>query len=277
MIGQRELLKRINSQIEKDKFPRVSIIIGGKGSGRKTLANYISARLEHGLTYVAPTSNAAKHILELAYQVSPALPMLYVLSDCDEISYETSDLLISALNDLPYETYFILTCENLNNIPVEVRRNAVTYVMESYSEEDKLDWFYDNEIVLEENQEDFILNVASNIGDMNQLCMLDIDDFREHIDFIFAYVTHDAENPHEITSKIASDIGDDKFPLRLVMKAFIAVCADKADSADSVVYCTLIAVTGDMLQKLSERGSNEESVLEEWLSSVKFQWENIKG
>ena len=277
MIGQRELLKRINSQIEKDKFPRVSIIIGGKGSGRKTLANYISARLEHGLTYVAPTSNAVKHILELAYQVAPALPMLYVLSDCDEISYETSDLLISALNNLPYEAYFILTCENLNNLPVEVRRNAVTYVMESYSEEDKMDWIYENEIFLDEEQEQFVLDVASNIGDMNQLCMLDVDDFREHIDFIFAYVTHDVENPHEITSKIASDIGDDKFPLRLVMKAFIAVCADKADSTDSVVYCTLIAVTGDMLQKLSERGSKEESVLEEWLSSVKFQWENIKG
>ena len=277
MIGQKELLKRINSQIEKNKFPRVSIIIGENGSGRKTLANYISAKLEHGLTYVAPTSNAVKHILELAYQVSPAFPMLYVLSDCDEISNETTQLLLSTLKNLPYEAYFILTCENLNNIPVEIRSNTVTYVIEPYSEEDKMDWFYDNEIVLEEDQEDFILNVASNIGDMNQLCMLDIDDFREHIDFIFAYVTHDAENPHEITSKIAFDIGDDKFPLRLVMKAFIAVCADKADSADSVVYCTLIAVTGDMLQKLSERGSKEESVLEEWLSSVKFQWENIKG
>ena len=277
MIGQRDLLKRINSQIEKDKFPRVSIIIGGKGSGRKTLANYISARLKHGLTYVAPTSKAIEHILELAYQVKPTIPMFYVLSDCDEISYEADNVLMSALKNLSYEAYFILTCENLNNIPVEIRRNAVTYVMESYSEEDKMDWIYDNGINLDEDQEQFVLDVASNIGDMEQLYRLDIDDFREYIDFIFAYVTHDAENPHDITFKIASGIGDDKFPLRLVMKAFIAVCADKADSADSIVYCTLIAITGDMLQKLSERGVYEESVLYEWLSSVKFQWENIKG
>ena len=49
MIGQRELYNKIDGQIRRDKFPRVSILIGEKLSGRKTLAYEISEKLDCGI------------------------------------------------------------------------------------------------------------------------------------------------------------------------------------------------------------------------------------
>ena len=41
MIGQTNLQSRIEQLIENGTFPRFSILVGPKGSGKKTLANWI--------------------------------------------------------------------------------------------------------------------------------------------------------------------------------------------------------------------------------------------
>ena len=45
MIGQKELLQVLSSQIEKGDFPRFSILVGQEGSGKKTLTKSIAYAL----------------------------------------------------------------------------------------------------------------------------------------------------------------------------------------------------------------------------------------
>lgn len=265
MIGQRELLKRIDRQVELNRFPRVSIIIGEKGSGRKTLANYIAGSLDHGLTYIAPTSHAIEHILKLAYQVAPAVPMLYVLTECDNISEETTKLLLYTIKDLPYEAYFILTCENLNNIPLKIKNNAVTYIMESYSYEDKCDYL--NNINLPDEEKEYILEVATNIGEVKEMCEMNTKLLRKSIRDIL-----NALKTNENSLIDAYNENDDRFPLHILWRAFKQACSEQAQIADNpVIYCRLMAITGDYLQDISDTDSTED-LFYEWLSEIENEW-----
>lgn len=51
MIGQKNLIKTISDQIENEVYPRFSILVGQKGSGKKTLADMIPGFLRVQITH----------------------------------------------------------------------------------------------------------------------------------------------------------------------------------------------------------------------------------
>lgn len=269
MIGQRELLNKITAQIEKDRFPKVSILIGEKGSGRKTLAYEISKRLNCGITFVPPTSEGIARIFNVAYKVDSALPMVYVFTECDSLNKKYMDVIRVMTQNVPNNAFLILTCEMLDNIFPVIKSKSVTYMLEPYSDEDKFDYLDDvkreNQMCLLEEDEDFIVEVASNISELKMFIDMDVSSFKK---YVIEAVTYIVNKPNDISTDIASKIAfkeeDSKYPLRLFWKAFIAICGDLARTTnDSLMYCRFIAITGDSLQQLPIDIS-EEKVYYEW-------------
>ncbi len=277
MIGQRELLKKIDGQIERGKFPKVSILIGEKGSGRKTLAYHISQKMNLDMCVVNPTLDEITEVYNDLHKETPLLS-IYVFDDGDFIPDEATDILKKMIAD-GVETTFIIICELLDNIPQEIKEKSVTYMMESYYDDDKFDFLYKTGINnLNRDDEEFVIDTASNLSDIESLCALDIRDFKKYVNFVLDNLVSDAFIPSTNTSKIAFNEEDDKFPMRIFLKAFMTICGDRMRiEGNSLMYCRFIAITGDTLQRMIGDSSDNEKVFDVWEATIRFEYKKFRG
>ena len=92
IIGQKDLLDRIDYLIENDKLPRFIILVGAKNSGKKLIANYISDKL--GATFVPCTLKAddVREVIDESYKQSEL--MCYMWADSDNMSITSKNAIL---------------------------------------------------------------------------------------------------------------------------------------------------------------------------------------
>ena len=285
MIGQRELLKKIDGQIERGKFPKVAILIGEKGSGRKTLARHISRKMnEENVTSfdvitVVPT---LQDINEAYKYLKNGFTGFCIFDNFDFVpdsaKYTLMTLLEYTKNEFK-DIYFIFTCEDFENLPQRIKDNAVSYSLEPYYEDEKFDFIYEEGIsISNNNDEEFVIETATNLDDIKTLCSHNIAEFKSFVEKSLDYVMSDTDISPEIASKIALKGEVDKFPVRLYWKAFMTVCGDRMRTdGNSLMYCRFIAITGDALQQIIGNDSSVREVFDSWEVSIREEYENFKG
>lgn len=277
MIGQKILLDRISGQIEKDRFPRFSILIGEKGSGKSELAKNIGQMLGIGI-WLAPDTKAdtIRGIIETSYKAE--LPVLYIIPDCDNMSSASANALLKVTEEPPHNAYFIITCENEENLLSTIRSRGVTYMLEPYTYEDKCDYMNDlllsGQTTISTEDEEFVLDVVSNIGEISQLLSMDILAFKNFVNLVIDNIADVSDsNSFKIGDKIATKDEEDKYNLRLFWKAFNALCVDRMSTTNEPLkYARAIGITGDMLQQLNIRGINKQMLFDQWIIQIREEW-----
>lgn len=274
MIGQRYLLERINGQIDRNRFPRFSIFIGDKGSGKKCLASTIADYLKYPISFVDTKVDAIREVIEASYTID--LPIIYVIADCDNMSSAAANALLKVTEEPPKNAYFILTCENVDNLLATIKSRGVTYMLEPYTYEDKCDYIEQQGVPEFEEDENFILDVASNLGEVQQLLNMDISQFRKYVDLVVDNVAEVSDsNAFKIGDKIALKDEEDKYDLRLFFKAFKSICNDRMknpDEQDPLKYGRAIAITGEKLSQLNIKGINKQELFDTWILDIREEW-----
>ena len=273
MIGQRYLLERIKGQIERNRFPRFSILIGDKGSGKKCLANTIGNYLKYPVAFVDIKVDAIREVINTAYKID--LPVIYVIADCDNMSSAAANALLKVTEEPPKNAYFILTCENEENLLQTIKSRGVTYMLEPYGYDDKCDYIEQQGVPEFEEDENFILDVASNPGEVQQMLKMDISQFRKYVDLVTDNIAEVSDsNAFKIGDKIALKDEEDKYDLCLFWKAFRSVCTDRmrCDTTDPLKYARAIAITGEKLSQLNIRGINKQELFDTWILDIREEW-----
>lgn len=274
MIGQRELSSRIEHQLYNQKFPRFSIIIGERGSGKRTLAYEIAKKLQSVVCEVTTKVDDIRKVVENAYNVG-ALNVVYLIPDADNMTSAAANALLKITEEPPNSAYFILTCESLDNVLPTIRSRGVSYMMEPYSYEDKCDYLDSQFCRLQTSEKEFILNVSSTIGDEAQLLQMRLP---EYIDYINLVVDNIAEvpgsNAFKIGDKVALKDEGDKYDLKLFFKSFNSICVDRMLSGgeDALHYGRCVAITGDYLQQSVVRGINKQMLFDNWILDIRNEW-----
>ena len=272
MIGQRALQDKITGQIIKDRFPRFSILIGEKGSGKKMLAREISHQMFANFVVSDIKVEAIRNIIELSYKVNEKT--VYIIPDCDNMSGASANALLKVTEEPPKNAYFILTCENEENLLPTIRSRGVTYMLEPYTYEDKCDYLKSYFWHLEESLIEFILEIASNMGELNYLVDLDMSEFQDYVNLVVDNIAEvSGSNAFKIGEKIALKDEEDKYDIRVFWKAFRSVCVDRmTKDEDPIKYANAIAITGDCLSELNIRGVNKQMLFDKWLLSIREAW-----
>jgi DNA polymerase-3 subunit delta' len=270
MIGQTVLRERINGQIERKKFPRFSILIGEKGSGKKTLAKEIAKNLGISAVMTETTVDNIRQVIDDCYKIIE--PLVFILPDCDNMSSAAANALLKVTEEPPQRAYFILTCESIDNLLPTLKSRGVTYMLEPYSYEDKCDYL-DNLEMSDEDME-FILGVSSTIGDVKTMSEMNITEFKDYVELVIDNIAEvSVSNAFKIGDKIALKDEEDKYNLKLFWKAFNAVCVDRMKQSDyPVMYSNAIAITGDFAQQLHIRGINKQMLFDGWLLKIREAW-----
>ena len=134
MIGQKHLQSRIEQLITDRTFPRFSILVGPKGSGKKTFANWIITKIvrHEALSYsqVCPDVkiDTIRQIIESAYKTIST--NIYVIPDADTMSNAAKNALLKVTEEPPNNAYFIMTLEDENNTLETIRSRGTVFHMD---------------------------------------------------------------------------------------------------------------------------------------------------
>ena len=125
MIGQKYLKKYVQTLIDEDNFPRFSIFVGPKGSGKKRfLREYFEG--------IYPEDNKVekkKKIIDMAYKVSHKT---FIIPDADDMSNAAKNALLKVVEECPNDNYFIMTLEDEVNTLGTIRSRAQIFYMDMY-------------------------------------------------------------------------------------------------------------------------------------------------
>ena len=145
-------------------------------------------------------------------------------------------------------------------------------MLEPYSYEDKCDYLHTCHKQISEEDEAFILEVATNIGEVQMLLNLDVPAFKEYVELVIDNISEvQMGNAFKIGEKIALK-DDNKYDLRLFWRAFSCLCVDRMVGEDALKYAVAVAITGDALQQLSIKGINKDMLFSTWVLDIRSEW-----
>lgn len=256
MIGQVELKEKLNSQIVNSTFPRCSIIVGQRGSGKRTLAKYIADELKAQCVITDGKIDEVRQVIKLAN--SSHTKTVYVFADADKMSNNAENALLKLLEEPPNNAYIIVTVQAEEKLLPTIRSRGVIYHMQPYTP---------NEIIEYHGEaNDIIKQVCETPGDVDLLV-------RSGIDTVYSYAELVADNIGEVTganalkigSKIAFKDEEDKIDILTFFKTFLGVCYNRIDTQ----YAEWILITLNSMQQLTIKGVNKSMLFDDWVLSCR--------
>jgi len=256
MIGQKYLKKYVNTLLDENNFPRFSIFVGPKGSGKKRfLREYFEG--------IYPEDNkvdSIRKIIDMAYKVAHKT---FIIPDADDMSNAAKNALLKVVEECPNDNYFIMTLEDEVNTLVTIRSRAQIFYMDMYFPKDLTD--YADAIGIKDEEElKIIADVCTTPGDINILCKQGVKDFYDYTKLVLENVADvSLANALKIPDKLALKDGDDGYDLRLFLRMFMSLCITNQANARWVEY------TSRCLTKMRIKGINKQMLLDTWILSLR--------
>lgn len=274
MIGQKNLLKIIDEQIDMEEFPRFSIIVGAEGSGKKTLTLSLAYALECQRVFIEPKVDAIREMIRNAYKVQT--PTLYVILD-GNMSESAKNAMLKICEETPKNAYICMLVSNTANILDTIRSRAGIYYMQPYTPDELLE--YAN--VVDEKQKEIIMDLCETPGDVDKLLFTGINEF-------YSFVEKVVDNIAEVSSANALKIAEqidiknndaEKYDIALFLRAFKSVCGNRMrkavaenDLESQLYYSAGIKVVTNTLAQLNITGINKGALLDIFILDIRREW-----
>ena len=256
MIGQKYLKKYVKTLIENGSFPRFSIFVGPKGSGRKRfLREYFDG--------VYPEDNkvdSIRKLIDMAYKVGF---QTFIIPDADDMSNAAKNALLKVVEECPNDNRFIMTLEDEVNTLETIRSRAQIFYMDMYFPKDLRD-YADAVGIKDEEELKIVADVCTTPGDVNILCKHGIKEFYDFTKLVLENVADvSLANALKIPDKLSLKDGDEGYDLRLFLKMFMSLCIANQVNVRWVEY------TSRCLTKLRIKGLNKQMLLDTWILSLR--------
>lgn len=275
MIGQKNNLQFFQTCIDNNCFPRFIIITGEKGSGKKTMANYIAKKCLKGFE-IHPGNGveAVREAIENSYRCAGTT--VYIFSDADKMSVQAKNAMLKITEEPPRQAYFIMTVESMNNTLATLKSRGTEVQMESYTQ-DELASLVENP---SENDE-LALRIASNPGQLQDLQQLNTREF-------YAFCEKVLDNVASVTGVNAFKIGNsfkfkddgEGYDSILFFECIKAICLDRSKSAESKeelkAYQSTIRVTNQYKRDFFLTGVKKDSTFDMWILEMRDIWQEVE-
>lgn len=277
MIGQTNILNIIDEQIFMDEFPRFSIITGPKGSGKKTLANYIVKQLNIQPYIVEDVKvESIRKLINDSYKIADK--MVYIISDADTMSLASRNALLKVTEEPPHNAYFIMTVSNFDTVLPTLRSRASVYHMQPYTEQEILE--YADGKYKTTKEVGIIADLCETPGDVDKLLDIGITEFYEYVEKVVNNIASvSSANAFKIANQIAFKDSDDGYDVDLFLRAFKSVCGVEMrkavaenDTEGQMWYSAGIKVVSKALSQLGTSGINKSAVFDIFILDIRREW-----
>lgn len=263
MIGQRCVQQQIKAAMERKALAHFIILVGEKGSGRKTLASEIAKLLNANYAVVDKGVDAIRAVIDDSYSI--ATKMLYVL-DGDNMSSAAKNSLLKITEEPPKNVWFVLTVSDLEQTFDTLTSRACIYRLDNYTKADisrfagSGDWRFPN--------------FCSNKYEVDLLLGYGIDEFHKFIKLVVDNIdVASGANALKIEEKIAFKDTDNGYDMKIFLQAFRTECIDRVQQfdeyPDKMKYLDWIDITTEKLAILRTPTINKQALFDMWVFDVR--------
>lgn len=270
MIGNTKLIEFIQGQIDKGTFPRFSIIVGKKGSGRKTLANKIFTMFDKGVFAEVGTGIAdVREMIAEAHRLV-GVRSVYLIPDADDMSTPAQNALLKVVEEPPNNAYFIMTLEDVHNVLETIQSRGNTYVVQNCTKS-QIQEYAKETCGLSGKALEIVTRFCETIGEVNDLVQYGPAEFNKFMLLVADNIDSvSLANALKIAEKVAVKDEADKYSLKMFLTAFLTICGERM--VEDVKYMEWSLITSKALKKLHTiRGINKQMVFDDWVFDVR-EW-----
>ena len=270
MIGQERLKEQIDAII--DNFPRFSIIQGARGSCKFTVAKEIANRIldENGaLLVVGKGIDDVRGAIRDAYRLKNTT--VFIMTNVDTMSVPAQNALLKVTEEPPYNAYFVLTANNVDNLLPTIRSRASVFNMDPYKPSELIEYAGEQSDEVKE----IISVICDTPGDVDILLEMGAVEFYEYVEKVFDNIdTVSESNAFKISDKIALKQDSSGYDLILFLKAFMSICVRKLCELrkigeDGTKLRSVVIITSNALSELRVASINKVMLFDCWLMNVR--------
>ena len=276
MIGQHNLQSQIEQLVKDGTFPRFSILVGPRGSGKKTLAREIAKKIPNALVFdIGLSVEDVRVSIENAYKMINTV--VRIIPDADTMSNAAKNALLKVTEEPPNNAYWIMTLEDENNTLETIRSRGTVFHMDRYTPDEIAEYYGDNYFNEDDacwgSRESIIKELCETPGDVHILSK-DVLLFYDYVQLVVDNIAEvSLANAFKIPSKVALKEDVEAYDLRLFWKAFMNVCRDRSYDQNTKEYCECIVVTSKYLQRLKVKGINKQMLIDNWVLEIRNLWQ----
>jgi len=273
MIGQTKLLDKIDKLVQ-NQFPRFTMLVGNKGSGKKLICREIANKLGYQLVSVGVTVDEVREVIANSY--SNTEPIVYVIPDTDKMSVPAKNALLKITEEPPQKAYFILTVTDLYNTLPTLKSRACVLNMDAYTTDDLRAYMRSKygEPILCNDYVDFVVNTATVPQEIDTLMSYDIQEFKKFVDSVCLNLHHvNSANAFKVENQLALKKDEDKWDVLLFVQAIRQGYWDlfREGYGNKYSYCYVLAC--ELIKELKYKNSvNKQYCLDQFILDIRKCW-----
>ena len=256
MIGQKNLLSKIDNQLINNTFPRFSIIVGKRGSESDKIGGYLANKLGANCINTADVKvDTIRTIIQEAYKVSTIT--VYNIINADSMSVQAQNSLLKVTEEPPNKAYFVMTLEDeLNTLPT-IRSRGTIYNCDNYTQDELVSYATDKYGVFK------YCGICDTPGEIDLLHDMKEEEFYNYVEKVVENISEvSGSNAFKIASKIKFKDTDEGYDLILFWKIFECVAMEKEQYER-------IKVTSKYLSLLRVKAINRQMLFDRWILDIR--------
>ena len=254
MIGQKQIQEDINKLISKNKFPKFSMIVGSRGSGKKTLVTELFPAV---IKLEDCTVDSIRKLIEMTYKLRD---FVFLVADADNMSVTAQNAILKVAEECPNNNTIIMTLEDENNVLETIRSRAIIFRMNRYTPDEIFEYYWT--IGSMPNDAEIVKELCETPGEVLMLDKAGIMSFYDYFKLVVDNITEvSLANVFKVPSKISLKVDTEGYDLKLFWKAFQKICMEQ--------HPEWVLITSKYLRKLKVRVINRQMLIDCWLLEIR--------
>ena len=276
MIGQNNIQDTFNKFIENRTIPRFLILTGVKGSGKYTLAKWLTRQMKAYLVEPELSVDAVREVVKNCYKCSG--DTVYIFRDADRMSAAAKNALLKVTEEPPRQAYFVLTVQNAENALETLRSRGTVIPMAPYTMQQRQEYL---DSLLEKSAKSLdgaarslIVCAADNLGQVERYAAMDVKELSDFCNLVvdkIAVVT--GVNAFKIGQRIKIKEDGDGYEPDLFFQMLNHVLMSRIMESDgysySRVYAEMIRICSKYAQELTLVGVKKDATLDMWILEMR--------
>lgn len=264
MIGQKDLLSKIDIML--NSYPKFSIIVGPKGSGKKTIAKYICKKLNLPIVKFGTGIEEVREIIDLSYEQTK--PICYLCAEADSMSIGAKNALLKITEEPPNNAYFILTLQSMSNTLETIQSRGTVLNLDIYTPQELIEYR-----TLKKYKPDFdniIQDVCSNTGEVDELFKFDVLKFYQFAQTVaFQIQVPTTGNIFKIPKSLKTKETEEGYDPTLFFKTIRNLYIKKALETKQPKYLWASQMTSECLRDLAINNVSKLGTIDKWIMDVR--------
>lgn len=264
MIGQQNLISNIDKVI--DRYPKFTIIVGPKGSGKKLICKYICDKLGISIITFGQKIEEVRQVIDMAYEQTK--PICYLLPDADTMSIGAKNCLLKVTEEPPQNAYFIITLQSLENTLETLKSRGTVWTLDNYSDDEII--AYRSFRKYKSDNDNLVKHICNTTGEVDELFKTDIVGFYKYAEIIADYIDKiNSGNIFKISKALKLKDSDEGYNPILMFKTVRDLYIEKAIESRESKYLLASKVTSNCIRELNIPTLNKQATIDNWILEVR--------